>query len=152
MGYFARRTRGSCKGNNLHSRAAVASSSRLQGSRKPITDMSGCTCDFCSLRIFVVEDHTDTLEALQIYLEQLGHVVRSARSKAEALKEIPMADCHILISDINLPDGNAWELMQELENLSPHYAIAMSGYGMKADCERSAIRFSPPSGQTSIAP
>jgi CheY-like chemotaxis protein len=100
--------------------------------------MSVCTCDFCSLRIFVVEDHTDTLEALQIYLEQLGHVVRSARSKAEALKEIPMADCHILISDINLPDGNGWELMQELENLSPHYAIAMSGYGMKADCERSA--------------
>ena len=79
--------------------------------------MSVCTCDFCSLRIFVVEDHTDTLEAL---------------------KEIPMADCHILISDINLPDGNGWELMQELENLSPHYAIAMSGYGMKADCERSA--------------
>ena len=45
-GYFACRTRGSCKGNNLHSRAAVASSSRLQGSRKPITDMSVCTCDF----------------------------------------------------------------------------------------------------------
>ena len=100
--------------------------------------MSVCTCDFCSLRIFVVEDHTDTLEALQIYLELLGHVVRSARSKAEALKEIPMADCHILISDTNLPDGNGWELMQELENLSPHYAIAMSGYGMKADRERSA--------------
>ena len=58
--------------------------------------------------------------------------------KAEALKQIPMADCHVLISDIGLPDGNGWELMQELENLSPHYAIAMSGYGMKADCERSA--------------
>jgi hypothetical protein len=40
--------------------------------------------------------------------------------------------------DINLPDGDGWELKQELENLRPHYAIAISGYGMKADCERSA--------------
>ena len=47
-----------------------------------------------------------------------------------------MANCHVLISDI--PDGDGWELMQELENLRPHNAIAMSGYGMKADRERSA--------------
>ena len=71
-------------------------------------------------------------------LEQSGHIVFSASSKAEALKQIPMANCHVLISDISLPDGNGWELMQELENLSPHYAIAISGYGMKADRERSA--------------
>ena len=72
------------------------------------------------------------------YLEQLGHIVLSASSKAEALKQIPMADCHVLISDIGLPDGNGWELMQELENLSPRYAGAISGYGMKADREMSA--------------
>ena len=78
------------------------------------------------------------MEALQIYLEQSGHIVLSASSKAEAMKEIPMANCHVLISDINLPDGDGWELMQELENLRPPYAIAISGYGMKADCDRSA--------------
>ncbi len=33
---------------------------------------------------------------------------------------------------------NGWELMQELENFSPRYAIAVSGYGMKADREMSA--------------
>ena len=49
-----------------------------------------------------------------------------------------MADCHVLISDLGLPDGNGWELMQELENLSPRYAVAISGYGMKADREMSA--------------
>ena len=65
--------------------------------------MSVYTRDFYCLYIFVVEDHRDTLEALQIYLEQLGHIVRSASSKAEALKEIPIANCHVLISDINLP-------------------------------------------------
>ena len=99
-----------------------------------IADGSG----FFPLRVFVVEDHKDTLDALQIYLEQLGHIVLSARSKAEAMKEIPTANCHVLISDINLPDGSGWELMQELESLRPYYAIAMGGYGMKADRERSA--------------
>ena len=100
--------------------------------------MTADRADFYPLRIFVIEDHRDTLEALQIYLEQLGHVVFSARSKAEALKEIPRAKCHVLISDINLPDGTGWDLMQEAGKSCPKYAIAISGYGMKADLERSA--------------
>jgi CheY-like chemotaxis protein len=105
------------------------------GSRFP----HGMTADhFYPLRIFVIEDHKDTLEALQIYLEQSGHVVFSARSKAEALREIPRANCHVLISDINLPDGNGWDLMQEVGKLCPDYAIAISGQGMKSDRERSA--------------
>ena len=93
--------------------------------------------DFFPLRIFVVEDDKDTLEALQIYLEQLGHIVVSARSKAEALKEIQGANCHVLISDINLPDGNGWDLMQEIDEQRPAFAIAISGYGMKAEREMS---------------
>jgi len=59
--------------------------------------MTAARSDFVALRIFVVEDHQDTLEALQIYLEQSGHIVLSASSKAEALKEIPGANCHVLI-------------------------------------------------------
>ena len=94
--------------------------------------------DFYPLRIFVIEDHRDTLEALQIYLEQSGHVVFSARSIAEALREIPRANCHVLISDINLPDGNGWDLMQEVGKLRPDYAIAISGKGIKADRQKSA--------------
>jgi two-component system, chemotaxis family, CheB/CheR fusion protein len=85
----------------------------------------------------VVEGHNDTLAALQLYLEQLGHIVFSARDKA-ALKKIRRANCHALISDINLPDGNGWEILEELENLRPNYAIAISGYGTPADRQRSA--------------
>ena len=94
--------------------------------------------DFFPLRIFVVEDDNDALAAIQIYLEQLGHIVFSARSKAEALKKIPRANCDVLISDINLPDGNGWEILEEIGNLRPNYAIAISGYGTKADRQRSA--------------
>jgi CheY-like chemotaxis protein len=100
--------------------------------------MTAARSDFVALRIFVVEDHKDTLEALQIYLEQSGHIVLSASSKAEALQEIPGANCHVLISDINLPDGDGWELIREIEKLRPFYAIAISGYGMRADRDMSA--------------
>jgi DNA-binding response OmpR family regulator len=43
--------------------------------------MTAARSDFVALRIFVVEDHQDTLEALQIYLEQSGHIVLSASLK-----------------------------------------------------------------------
>jgi CheY-like chemotaxis protein len=100
--------------------------------------MTAASSDFFPLRIFVVEDHKDTLKALQLYLEQLGHIVLFAQTKAQALKEIPTSNFQVLISDINLPDGNGWELMDEIENSRPSYAIALSGHGMKADRAMSA--------------
>lgn len=84
------------------------------------------------LRIFVVENHADTRKYLGLFLEMLGHTVRSARSMAEALAGWPEAHCQVLISDIGLADGDGCEL---LRRLSPHplFAIAMSGLGMNAD-------------------
>ena len=91
-----------------------------------------------ALRIFLVEDHADTLDALCLYLKCAGYSVRSARSKEEALKEIANANCDVLISDIGLLDGNGWDLIRETGKLRPRYAIAISGYGTKADREKSA--------------
>ena len=90
------------------------------------------------LRIFIVEDHSDTLETLRLYLERPGNIVMNARSKEEALKEIPGARCDVLLTDIGLPDGNGWELVEEVGESRPAYAIAMSGYGLPADLDRSA--------------
>ena len=90
------------------------------------------------LRIFLVEDHPDTLAALYLYLNHVGHAVRTARTKQEALKKVGEADDDVLISDIGLSDGNGWELIREMGDSRPQFAIAMSGYGTAADRERSA--------------
>jgi DNA-binding response OmpR family regulator len=90
------------------------------------------------LRIFVVEDHPDTLDALCLYLRHVGHTVRCARTKKEALKKISGEDYDVLISDIGLSDGNGWDLIREMGGYRPQFAIAMSGYGTVADRERSA--------------
>ena len=88
------------------------------------------------LRIFVVENHDDTRVLLCILLEQMGHTVRSAGSMREALRAIPEHQYDVLISDIGLPDGDGWELMQRLP-FRPRLAIAMSGRGMNGDRARS---------------
>ena len=80
------------------------------------------------LRIFVVEDHIDTLKCLKLYLESLGHTVLTAQTVAEALAELPSANCEVLISDIGLPDGTGWELLEKARLPRPIYAIAMSGF------------------------
>jgi CheY-like chemotaxis protein len=90
-----------------------------------------------SLRIFIVENHEDTRTLLGLLLEQLGHVVFAAATMKEALQALPDAHCDVLISDIGLPDGNGWELMQRLGENRPAYAIAMSGFGQASDRQRS---------------
>ena len=89
------------------------------------------------MRIFVVENHEDTRFLLCLLLEQLGHTVFSAPSLAGALDAMPAARCDVLISDIGLPDGNGWDLMTRLGDARPPYAIAMSGFGMSSDRQRS---------------
>lgn len=87
------------------------------------------------LKIFVVENHQDTLIYLCRYLEQQGHAVRSARDMQSALQVLPEEPVDVLISDIGLPDGDGWELLRNLE--PPPFAIAISGFGATGDQRKS---------------
>jgi|ERR1041385_6125137 CheY-like chemotaxis protein len=90
------------------------------------------------LKFFVVENHRDTLDAIKMFLEAQGHSVEVAPDMKSALKLAPRARFDVLISDIGLPDGDGWELMRKLRGEIPNLkAIAMSGYGMRADLEKS---------------
>jgi CheY-like chemotaxis protein len=89
------------------------------------------------LRIFVVENHDDTRFLLGLLLEQLGHTVQVAATMSEALDEAGSGDFDVLLSDIGLPDGNGWELLASLGDRAPPYAIAMSGFGMPSDQQKS---------------
>lgn len=90
-----------------------------------------------TLRIFLVENHADTLEYMQMYLELFGHTVQSADSMTKALAILPLADCDVLISDLGLPDGDGWMLMHLLQLSRPIYAVAMSGFGARTDLVKS---------------
>ena len=93
--------------------------------------------DVSPLTIFLVENHPDTLRFLTFYLEQSGHAVHSATSVADARARIPGTDFDVLLSDIALTDGNGWDLMREVGSLRPVFGIAMSGFGMQGDRQKS---------------
>ncbi|MGZ8993650.1 MAG: response regulator [Burkholderiaceae bacterium] len=90
-----------------------------------------------SLRVFMVENHADTREFLTFMLEELGHHVIVADTMTKALREVPLSDSDVLISDIGLPDGDGWELLSRLNLPHPIFAIAMSGFGTASDRARS---------------
>ena len=90
-----------------------------------------------SPRVFLVENHEDTVKYMQLFLEQLNYQVCVAADMATALREIPKSHCDVLISDIGLPDGDGWLLMEKLGDKRPQFAIAMSGYGTGKDQRKS---------------
>ena len=94
------------------------------------------------LRVFLVENHEETRSLLCLLIESLGHRVWAAESMREALRALKRdyfkRDYYdVLISDIGLPDGDGWELMRRLGPARPSFAVALSGFGMTADCARS---------------
>lgn len=91
------------------------------------------------LRIFLVENHEDSLRYLTLYLEECGHGVQTARSMQGALESLSATRVDVLLCDIGLPDGDGWQLLKKMSEggIPCPYAIAMSGFCSRADIEKS---------------
>ncbi|MGA8654791.1 MAG: response regulator [Chthoniobacterales bacterium] len=90
-----------------------------------------------TLRILVVEDHADTALVLIKLLSGFGHRVKTAGSAAAALELAAKEPFELVICDIGLPDSSGYELMKEIKSRYPMKGIAMSGYGMDKDLQKS---------------
>ncbi len=90
-----------------------------------------------AVRILLVDDHEDTLEFMGRFLTLCGHQVVTAATYEKALTVGRQEKFDLVISDLGLPDGSGYELMRALRSVSPVKGIALSGYGMKADVDRS---------------
>ena len=91
-----------------------------------------------SQRILLVEDHPATLEIMARILRKMGHQVATATRVAEAIERLRSGDAYdLLISDLGLPDGTGLEVAREARARSGLHAIALSGYGMEEDVEKS---------------
>jgi PAS domain S-box-containing protein len=88
-------------------------------------------------RILLVEDHEPTLGVLSRLLSRAGHVVITAQSVGAAQAVAATQNFDVLISDLGLPDGTGLELIAFLRASHPAFpAIAISGYGMEEDLQR----------------
>ena len=94
------------------------------------------------LRILLVEDNADTLRILSRLLERAGCKVTTAQSVSAAMaaaQEVREREekFDLLISDLGLPDGDGRDIMRELHERDGLSGIAISGYGMEEDIEKS---------------
>src|SRR5438477_4930244 len=88
-------------------------------------------------RIIVVEDHASTAEALRKFLTTIGYKVYVAPDVACARALAKAIEFDVLLSDLRLPDGTGWDLMQELSAKGPVRGIAISAYNTAEDVSRS---------------
>jgi PAS domain S-box-containing protein len=95
------------------------------------------------LRILLVEDHPDTQSVMRRVLRGMGHVVRTAAAVHEALAEFERGresgvPFDLIVSDLGLPDASGLDLILCIRRKDPNVAaIAVSGYGMEDDIQRS---------------
>jgi signal transduction histidine kinase len=93
--------------------------------------------DMRPLRILLVDDHQDTCTALERLLVRRGHLVAAAHDMRSAMEAAARNSFDLLISDIALPDGTGTQLMSYLRAISGVPGIAISGFGMNGDIDKS---------------
>ena len=89
------------------------------------------------LRILLVEDHEDTNRSLTQLLRRRGYHVQPAHNIAGALDVASTEEFDVLVSDIGLPDGTGVDLMQQLKTGRAIVGIALTGFGMEEDIQKS---------------
>jgi CheY-like chemotaxis protein len=89
------------------------------------------------LRLLVVEDDASTLDVMAKVLRRRGYTVTTANSLAAALEIAAAGGFDLVISDIGLSDGSGLELMRRLRTEHGIPGIALSGFGMSEDIQKS---------------
>ena len=90
-----------------------------------------------ALRVLVVEDHEPTSRVISRLLRQMGHQARIADSVRNAIEISEAEHFDLMISDLGLPDGSGYEVMAYVQKRFGLKGIALSGYGMNEDIQRS---------------
>ncbi|HEV3121052.1 MAG TPA: ATP-binding protein [Isosphaeraceae bacterium] len=90
-----------------------------------------------ALRILLAEDNLDTLKVMARLLRMRGYEVFTAENLESALKIAENHEFDMVVSDISLPDGSGLDLMRRLREQGNVKGIALSGFGMEDDIQRS---------------
>ena len=82
-----------------------------------------------NVRILIVDDEADILNALQTHLEMDGYAIDIADSAGTALEKITTQKFHIVLTDINMPKMDGIELLEKIkENHGETIVIMVTAY------------------------
>ncbi|HNS73505.1 MAG TPA: sigma-54 dependent transcriptional regulator [bacterium] len=82
------------------------------------------------VKILLVDDEADTLQALRLGLEDEGYDILTSPSRNEALTIAKNEELDIVITDLKLKDGSGLDLLGYLQEFHPQVpVIIMTAYG-----------------------
>jgi PAS domain S-box-containing protein len=89
-------------------------------------------------RVLLVDDNTDSGQALQLALQLAGHDVRLAADGPSALAEAARFAPEVAVLDIGLPGMNGFELARRLRDTGSGslVLVALTGHGLERDRRR----------------
>ncbi len=90
------------------------------------------------VRVLVVDDHEDAREVLRAVLERCGASVVVAASAAEALRRLPAERPDVVLSDVEMPEQNGYDLLRQMRSLPAERggltpAVALTAYASADD-------------------
>jgi CheY-like chemotaxis protein len=91
--------------------------------------------------ILVVEDDTDSRDAIRLTLEASGATVTTAASASEALAALTVRPCDLVVSDLAMPEQSGFWLITKIRQLFPRQYIpvlAVTGHPFPPDGVRRA--------------
>jgi PAS domain S-box-containing protein len=93
------------------------------------------------IRVLAVDDQPDMLNLIKFVLEEFGAEVQAVTTAAAALERLSQFKPDILVSDIAMPEGNGYELVQQMKSYPEGQipAIALTAYASATHRERSLL-------------
>ncbi|HTP30439.1 MAG TPA: sigma-54 dependent transcriptional regulator [Anaeromyxobacteraceae bacterium] len=80
--------------------------------------------------VLIADDEEAMRHLLAVYLRDHGYAVRAVANGEEALRDLAVRDCDLVLSDVRMPRMDGMALLREAQRLYPELTfIAMSAYG-----------------------
>ncbi|MBD3884010.1 PAS domain-containing protein [Phormidium tenue FACHB-886] len=136
-GTIAASSAGEGQGATMTVRLPLIALSRWVAPDPPSVDQAA---DLQGMRVLVVDDEPDSLEFLQVLLEQEGAIVTAVESAQTALTVLAQTSADVLVSDIQMPQMDGYSLIHQLRSLrQPEQlpAIALTAYASEVYREQS---------------
>lgn len=93
-------------------------------------------------KILIVDDHEDTLYALESALAPLGYLLARATSGDEALKQVLRGQVGLLLLDVRMPGVSGLDVvryMRRLEQTQHIPVVLLTGFGPDAELTSAAF-------------
>ena len=95
-----------------------------------------CDSQLRFMTVLLVEDHADTRSVLETLLNRCGWRTITAKSLKEARARLKEMAFDVVISDLNLPDGDGLDLVREAKQTHKLKAIAVTGRASGEECDQ----------------